>query len=87
VKIVTPIFDKNPAQHIVHVQAQHEVFLENFRVPGGGHDQLIRCKEAAAGSLLTCRLSCKYNTMGVLDVDSVTVTGTVTPVDMFTRVV
>ena len=28
--------------------------LEKFCVPGGGPDQLNRCKEAAAGSMLTC---------------------------------
>jgi len=48
----------------------YEVFLEEFLVPGGGPDQLNRCKEAAAVSLLTCRSDCnfisQYNTMGVL---------------------
>jgi len=32
----------------------YQVFREKFRVPGGGADQLNRCKEAAAGSMLTC---------------------------------
>jgi len=44
--------------------------FRQFRVPGGGPDQLNRCKEAAAGSMLTCSLNCsfisKYNTMGFL---------------------
>jgi len=44
--------------------------FRKFRVPDGGPDQLNRCMEAAAGSLLTCRSSCsfisQYNTMGVL---------------------
>jgi len=44
--------------------------FRKFRVPGGEPNQLNRCKEAAAGSLLTCRSSCsfisQYNTMGVL---------------------
>jgi len=44
--------------------------LRKFHVPAGGPDQLNRCKEAAAGSLLTCRSSCsfisQYNTMGVV---------------------
>jgi len=33
----------------------YEVFLEKSLVPGGGPDQLNSCKEAGAGSLLTCR--------------------------------
>jgi len=41
-----------------------------FHVPGGGPDQLNRCKEAAAGSVLTCSSNCSftpwYNTMGFL---------------------
>jgi len=44
--------------------------FRKFCVPGGGPDQLNRCKEAAAGSLLTCRSDCsfisQYNTMGIL---------------------
>jgi len=37
----TRIFSKNTSY-------MYEVFLEKFRVPGGGPDQLNRCKEAAA---------------------------------------
>jgi len=44
--------------------------FRKFRVPGGGNDQLNSCKEAAAGSLLTCRSGCsfisQYKWMGVL---------------------
>jgi len=40
-----------------------------FHVPGGGPDQLNRCKEAATGSMLMCSSNCSfiswYNTMGV----------------------
>jgi len=47
----------------------YEVFFEEFRVPRGGPDQLKRCKEAAAGSLLTCRSSFSFisQTMGRAD--------------------
>ena len=57
---------------------EHETFWRNtlymfrgkFRVPGGGPDQLNRCKEAAAGSMLTCSLNCSfifwYKTIGFL---------------------
>jgi len=38
----------------------YKVFREKFRIPGGGPDQLNCCKEAAAGSLLTCRSSCSF---------------------------
>ena len=44
--------------------------FRKFRVPGGGPDQLKRCTEATAGSLLTCISSgifiSQYNTIGVL---------------------
>ena len=44
--------------------------FRKFRVPGRGPDQLNRCKEASARSMLTCSLNCsfisKYNTMGFL---------------------
>jgi len=48
----------------------NQVFLQKFRVPRGGPAQLNRCKEAAAGSMLTCSSNCSfiswYNTMGGL---------------------
>jgi len=52
----------------------YEVFREKFRVPGGGPDQLNCCKEAAAGSLLTCSLDIENHFIlslkSVLDGDS-----------------
>jgi len=44
--------------------------FRKFCVPGGGPDQLNRCKEGAAGSMLTCSSNCSfiswYKTMGFL---------------------
>jgi len=44
--------------------------FRKFRVPGGGPDQLNRCKEAAACSMLTCSSNCSfiswYKTIGFL---------------------
>ena len=44
--------------------------FRKFRVLGEGPDQLNRCKEAAAGSMLTCSLNCSfiswYKTIGFL---------------------
>jgi len=42
----------------------YEVFLEKFRVQGGGPDQLNRCKEAAAGSMLTYQIKSHQNWVG-----------------------
>jgi len=38
----------------------YEVFLEKILVPGEEPDQLNCCKEAVAGSLLTCRSDCSF---------------------------
>jgi len=49
---------------------EHEIGIRKFCVLGGGPDQLNRCKDSAAGSMLTCSSNCSfipwYNTIGFL---------------------
>jgi len=44
----------------------YHVFFEKFRVPGGGPDQLSRCKEATASCSSNCIFISWYNTIGFL---------------------